>query len=226
LQFPLRKPDSYHFMRSRFAPFVFIAVVALPGCREAKVSSYRVPKETPEPLPPILTGALPSSSTTAAGAGGNMASTAVPTATGNSLTWSAPAEWKPKAASAMRKGSFSVLGEGGTEADLSITAFPGDVGGTLANVNRWRGQLQLPPLGESDLAQALQHLDLEGLHADVVEFSSTPAATSQRMIGAIIPYEGATWFFKLTGPDALVAGERDRFLAFLKTIKPSAPSAQ
>ena len=46
------------------------------------------------------------------------------------------------------------------------------------------------------------------------------------MIGAIIPYEGATWFFKLTGPDALVAGERDRFMAFLKTIKPSVPSAQ
>lgn len=226
MQFPTGKPDSYLFMRSRFAPFLLIAVITLPGCRPAKVTSYRVPKETPEPLPPILTGALPSGSAASAGSADNMASTAVPTATGTGLTWTAPAEWKPKAASAMRKGSFSVLGAGGAEADLSITAFPGDVGGTLANVNRWRGQLQLPPLGETELGQTMTHLDLEGLHADVVEFASTPAATSQRMIGAIIPYDGATWFFKLTGPDALVASERERFLAFLKTVKAPAPSAQ
>lgn len=205
-------------MRTRLAPFLIAALALLPSCREAKVESYRVAKEAPEPLPPILTGGIPAAANTAA-AGNSMASTAVPTASGNALTWTAPAAWKQKAASAMRKGSYSVLGEGGTEADLSITAFPGDVGGNLANINRWRGQLELAPISEADLSSVIKHLDLGELHADVVEFVNTQGAKSQRMIGAIVPYDNATWFFKLTGPDTLVAGERDSFIAFLKTVK-------
>jgi hypothetical protein len=153
-----------------------------------------------------------------------MASTAVPTATGAALTWTAPSHWKSKSASAMRKGSYTVPGKDGTEADLSITAFPGDVGGNVANVNRWRGQLELPPLPEAELGSVMQHVDIGDLHVDVVEFANTQSAKPQRMIGAIVPFGGSTWFFKLTGPDALVAGERDAFLSFLRTIK--APAAE
>lgn len=210
-------------MRSCLAPFLIAALAVLPACREAKVESYRVAKEAPEPLPPILTGGIPTPSTPAT-SGGSMASTAVPTASGQGLTWTAPASWKQKATSAMRKGSYSVLGEGGAEADLSITAFPGDVGGNLANINRWRGQLELAPISESDLSSVIQHVDIGELHADLVEFVNTQGAKSQRMIGAIVPYDNATWFFKLTGPDTLVAGERDAFLAFLKTVTPARSS--
>ena len=216
-------------MSSRLAPLLLGSLVLFSACRDAKVASYRVPKETPEPLPPILTGALPASSpasTTPSGAGSTMASTAVPTASGDGLIWTAPAHWKTKPASAMRKGSYAVPGSDGADADLSITAFPGDVGGNLANVNRWRGQLELPPLSEAELGPAITHLDLDGLHADVVEFANPNSAKPQRMIGAIVPFSGATWFFKLTGPDALVAQEKPAFLAFLKTIKAPAPAAR
>ena len=51
----------------------------------------------------------------------------------------------------------------------------------------------------------------------VVEFTSG----SQRLIGAIVPHGDATWFFKLTGPDTVVAAEKPAFLLFLQTI--SAP---
>lgn len=152
-----------------------------------------------------------------------MASTAVPTASGDGLTWTAPASWRAKPVSAMRKGSFAIPGPEGADGDLSITAFPGDVGGKLANVNRWRGQLELPPLADAELEGALTHLEVNGLHADVVEFANAQAAKPQRLIGAVVPFEGATWFFKLTGPDALVAQQKDAFFAFLKTIKASAP---
>ena len=141
-----------------------------------------------------------------------MASMSVPVATNAPLVWTAPAEWTPKAASAMRKGSYSVNGPEGT-ADLSIAAFPGDVGGNLANVNRWRGQLQLAPV--SDLAGEVQPLDANGLHLLVFE----GANHGTRMLGVIAPRPGETWFFKLTGPDALVAREKPAFLAFLKTVR-------
>jgi hypothetical protein len=197
----------------RFRPVLLLlaALTLLAACRDAKIASYRVPKETPEPLPPVLTGKLPADSPASA-TGADMASTAVPTAAGDGLTWTAPAHWKAKAASAMRKGSYSVPGPDGTEADLSITAFPGDVGGNLANVNRWRGQLELQPIGEAELDSVMTHLHIGDLHVDVVEFANPQAAKPQRMIGAIVPHGGATWFFKLTGPDVLVAKEKPAFL--------------
>lgn len=210
-------------MRPRLALFLLAAVTLLSACRDAKVASYRVPKETPEPLPPVLTGALPTTPSAAA-PGSDMASTAVTTADGDGLTWTAPAHWKPKAASAMRKGSYAVAGADGTEADMSVTAFPGDVGGTLANVNRWRGQLDLPPMAEAELESLMQHLHVGDFHIDVVEFANPQSSNPQRMIGAIVPFNGATWFFKLTGPDALVAREREAFLALVDSIKIAVPA--
>jgi hypothetical protein len=213
-------------MRSRLAPLLLAMLVLLPACRDAKVASYRVPKETPEPLPPILTGEAPATNGSRPAPGGDMASTAVPTASGDALTWTAPAHWKPKSASAMRKGSYAVSGADGTEADLSITAFPGEVGGNLANINRWRGQLELGPISDADLGSVITHLDIGDLHVDVVEFANPQSNPPQRMIGAIVPYAGATWFFKLTGPDALVAQEKAAFLAFLNTIKVPTPTTR
>jgi hypothetical protein len=112
-----------------------------------------------------------------------------------------------------------VPGEGGADAELSITAFSSDVGGETANLNRWRGQIKLAAMPESDLAQAVTRFELNGLRFAVVDFSSAPAANAQRILGAIVTADGSTWFFKLMGPDALVAKEKPAFAAFLKTVK-------
>jgi hypothetical protein len=141
-----------------------------------------------------------------------MASAPVPTTANQRLGWTAPAGWTPKNASAMRKGSYTVSGPEG-EGDVSITAFQGEVGGDLANVNRWRGQLQLPPV--PDLTGALQPFEANGLHMLVFEGANQGA----RMIGVIVPRSGEKWFFKFTGPDALVAREKPAFLDFLKTVR-------
>ena len=137
------------------------------------------------------------------------------------LVWTAPAQWKTKVASAMRKASYTVGEDGASGGDLAITAFPGDVGGDLANINRWRGQLQLSPLSETELAGALTLVESGGLKIRVVELAGTVADKPQRMLGAIVPYRGTTWFFKLTGPDALIANEKPVYLEFIRTVKPS-----
>ena len=41
----------------------------------------------------------------------------------------------------------------------------------------------------------------------------------QRLLGAIIPHDDVTWFFKLTGPPEVIAAEKERFDAFLQTIR-------
>lgn len=222
----------------RLLPVLAATLLIASGCRDAKIVSYRVPKETPPPaaanaqsadphaglgIPPVNASAAPAAATPAAP--GGMASTPVPTATGGDLTWTAPARWQSRPASAMRKATFIIPGDtAGQQAELAVTAFPGDVGGNLANLNRWRNQLQLAPVTASELGSALTHLDAGPLHLDIAELLGPEPADGkprQRVLGAIVPFNGATWFFKLTGPDALVAREKDAFLAFLQTIQPA-----
>ena len=218
-------------MRRALAFLLLASLTLLTACRDAKVTSYRVPKEKPEELPPGMAAASTNSGTVhspAAPAGApaapatDMANTTVPTANGSDLMWTAPADWKPKAPGAMRKGSYTVTGAAG-DADLSITAFPGDVGGELANLNRWRGQIQLPPLGQAELATATTHFEQNGMSIVVVDFVSPSAVKPSRIVGAIVPFNGATWFLKLMGPDPTVAAAKPAFLEFLKSVRAPAP---
>jgi hypothetical protein len=191
------------------------AALLLAACGEEKVAMYRVPKEKDPELP---MAAADAGTQGAPGPGGSMADTSVPTAGGEGLIWQAPAGWTPKAASAMRKGSYGVPGDGG-ESDLSITAFPGDVGGELANVNRWRGQVGLPALGPEELDAAVSRMQANGLTFTVVDLSARDDPKAKAIVGAIVPFAGSTWFFKLTGPGSLVSSSKPAFIEFLHTVK-------
>lgn len=214
--------------RARFLPFLSIQMAlrtprvllltlpfVLSACRDSHVASYRIPKET---------AAHPEHAAAPASPGAGMAGSgglAVASTEAGGLTWTAPSTWKARSGSAMRKGSYTVGDDGGPTADLAITAFPGDVGGDLANVNRWRGQVSLPPITAAELPAALTTLPVPGLDVKVVDLAGGTPDAPVRMLGAIVPFGGATWFFKLTGPDALVAKEKPTFLAFLQTVKVS-----
>ena len=201
----------------------------LAACRKPAVESYRVPKD-PEPPAPKSASAAPAQGAAPTAPAPNtpapaapqssMANTAVPTASGAGLTWTAPANWGTKPGSAMRKATFVLKSEGTPgEGELAVTAFPGDVGGELANVNRWRGQIDLPPLGQADLGSAITRLERNGLKLGVVDL--TKPDNTQRMLGAMVPHAGSTWFFKLTGPAPLIEKVKPEFMAFLDTLKPA-----
>jgi hypothetical protein len=203
---------------------VVLAPLLFAACEKAEIETYRVAKTkvpqvaaaTSNPTPPRP--APPP----AAATGGSMANTAVPTASGANLTWTAPAHWKAEPPSAMRKGTYLIAGEGTSEAELSITAFPGDVGGELANVNRWRGQASLPPITAADLPKAITRIEKNGLKIAVLDIVGEGSG-AKRTLGAMVPFNGATWFFKLTGQDALVGKEKAAFMTFIESVKPAAP---
>ena len=198
--------------------------LALAACREAKVATYRIPKEVDahaghaHAANPAPGAAMP---------GATMPDTgglAVASPDAGGLTWTAPATWKARPTSSVRKGSYLIGEDGGPTADLAITAFPGDVGGDLANVNRWRGQVSLPPIAAAELPAALTTFSVGTLDMKVVDLAGGTKEAPVRMLGAIVPFGSATWFFKLTGPDALVAKEKPAFIAFLQTVKVSSQS--
>ncbi len=210
-----------------------LLALTLVGCDNRQITTYRTAKD---PLPADTedhsghahagsAGQLPSGHPPIDGsmsAPANMASTPVATANGPGLVWSAPETWTAKPLSPMRKGSYTVRRDG-AEADLAITAFPGDTGGLTANLNRWRGQVGQPPLDEAALRQSVEHLTVGGLDITLTDISGGNPEQPVRLLGAIVPYQGQTWFFKLLGPETVVSAEKDTFRAFLLTIKESQP---
>ncbi len=208
------------------------ALVAVPlafvGCRDPKVTTYTIAKEASAELPVSAPAAQPAAAEpampaipaheAAAATGATPGNSGLQTASGAALAWTAPSAWQAKPAGMMRKATYA-LSDGATTAELAVTAFPGDVGGEIANVNRWRGQVGLDALSDAEAAAAITRLDANGLKIGVVDAS----ANGNRLLGAMVPYQGATWFFKLVGPDAMVENQKAAFLAFLQTVKPATP---
>ena len=130
--------------------------------------------------------------------------------------WEVPEGWKSVPASTMRLASFAV-GNGG---DFSVVALGPAAGGTLANLNRWRGQLGLAPIAEAEVAAATSSVPLkDGQTAILADLTGEGQFAGRKMLAAIVPRPDRTWFFKLTGDAALVTAERERFVKFLKSVK-------
>lgn len=174
-----------------------VLFVALTGCKEETIRTYRVAKD------PTLQPAIPA------------AADAVPSAFPE---WKVPETWASQPPSAMRLASFRA-----GEADVSVSKMPGTAGGTLANVNRWRGQIGLAPLTESELATEQKAIEVGGENSLLFEMAGGKApegkSQPQRTLAAIVPHSGETWFFKMSGDSAAVANESVNFAAFLKSIR-------
>lgn len=58
------------------------------------------------------------------------------------------------------------------------------------------------------------------------ETADRSSTAQDRMLAAIVPRGDKTWFFKLTGPDAQVAEEQERFSQLIRSLRFSAESNQ
>jgi hypothetical protein len=127
------------------------------------------------------------------------------------LSWETPAGWSMGAEVPMR---LATLTDG--TAEIAISAFPGNVGGTLMNVNRWRGQLGLTPLAsEADAEAAMGTADVSGRKVRTLDLSNN----GQRMLVAVVPGEGRLYFVKLSAPADVAAARKGVFDQFVKTIR-------
>lgn len=134
------------------------------------------------------------------------------------LQWVAPDTWKRAPDRQMRLATYTA---GNSECVLS--AFPGDVGGIEANLNRWRGQMGQPPLSKDEIA-ALPSLTVLGQEVKVLEVRGDYTGmdgrvhTNQMMLGIAVLHKGFGIFVKLTGPAEEVAAERSNFAAFCESL--------
>lgn len=124
-----------------------------------------------------------------------------------------PAGWTVGPANSMRKATWIVTGPAGSQAEIAVTVFPGNVGGVTANVNRWRGQIGLPAASAEEIAAAATKLQVGSVASQRHVMVSSDGAKSVDAV--MTSKDGATWFFKLNGDTAAVAAQSGPFAAFL-----------
>jgi hypothetical protein len=124
--------------------------------------------------------------------------------------WKVPAGWTEAPAMSMRVATFKMTG-----AEVAVSAFPGDVGGPLANINRWRAQLGLGEIRQGDVAGISSPIAAGDSEGTLVSID----AGAKRMLVVTIPHAGNSWFFKMTGDAPVVETQKEAFLGFVKSVK-------
>lgn len=139
------------------------------------------------------------------------------------LQYALPRNWEVKPPSQMRLASFNASAPNGKQVDISIVSLSGLAGGDLANVNRWRGQVQLAPIDEAALQQSFEHIPANGHDYRIVDMVSAgpigEAKEKQRIVAAILDEHDRSWFIKMTGEDAAVTSQKPGFAEFLQSLK-------
>ena len=137
---------------------------------------------------------------------------AAETAAAPALKWTVPEGWTTLPTGQMQRAKFAVPAQGEAKAEVSVSVFPNEAGGTLANVNRWRRQLGLGDVDDTGLKEVVAPLgDAPG--AQLVDL----VHENRRMLGAIVPRDGQWWFYKLMGDAPAVNAAREAFVAFAQS---------
>lgn len=194
--------------------FFLSLCLALTGCEEAAIESYQAPKSPPytppAPMSPV-SGASP--------------------AAPSDIHWDLPEGWQlSTAGSSMALATFDITGdpaeggsgEAGESARVTVTELSGEAGGILGNVNRWRGQVGLPPVEKIE-QQPIDPVTIDGNPAGLIDLAAPLEVDAgiPRMLVVLLPRieTNSTWFFKMTGPDKLVAGQKPNFVSFVESIR-------
>jgi hypothetical protein len=132
--------------------------------------------------------------------------------------WTVPADWRAVPPAQFLVVQYSV-GNDDAKAQVNVAELKGDGGGLLANVNRWRDQIGLPPLDENGLQPLVQSLDVPGGQASLVDFTGKDSQTGMatRLIAAMVEQNGQSWFYKLMGDPQVVAAQKNAFTQFIQS---------
>jgi len=180
------------------ASLPILAVLLMAACGDESVTRARVPKTEEAP---------------------SVAAPHDQSAQAPGLRWTLPSGWKETPGAGMRLATWTP--PGGLKTEGTVVSLPGDSGGDLANVNRWRGQIGLPPTDEASMAAARTTLSTKAGRVAVYDFTGGGAVRT-RLIAAIVRTGDTVWFFKLTGDAAATESARPGFLSILKGLTPYA----
>ncbi len=140
------------------------------------------------------------------------------TATKSQLKYETVSEWAPGKVGGMRQAAFEVV-DGDRKVEITVISLPASGGDRLANVNRWRDQMKLPAVGETELTKLLSPITVDGHTGQYVELFAPDGEKKDATLAALVDDAGKTWFFKLTGDAELAKRETARFKKFVQSVK-------
>jgi hypothetical protein len=130
------------------------------------------------------------------------------------ISYTVPAGWEELAPSGIRKANLKVTDANGS-AELTVLVFPGDVGGRLANINRWRGQVGLSDATPEELPAFTEGYTISAHRGLYVRLEGE----AQSILGGLLPFHGNTWFFKFLGDNGTVLANEANMKAFLDSVQ-------
>lgn len=200
----------------------FLLILATGGCEREQPTSYLIPKE--DRGAPTLTSTdsvkqAPAANTNTHADTNNGPMRVLPgmaeaAAEAGSIRYSVPTGWEELPPSGIRKVNLVVEDEDG-RAELTVLVFPGDVGGHLANINRWREQIDLPPVDDEALSSFTQPYAISQHRGLYVRLEGG----AQSILGGLLPFHGFTWFFKFQGSSSTVLSNETQMKAFLDSVR-------
>ncbi|HEY0591388.1 MAG TPA: hypothetical protein VGF40_06455 [Thermoanaerobaculia bacterium] len=141
------------------------------------------------------------------------------------IDYDLPSGWnRVPPGSSMRVDQATIPGPAGS-ADMVLFFFgAGSGGGVQANLDRWVAQMdaKAPPKQESFESNGLKitWLDVSGtLKPSSMGMGPQTDQPNSRMFAAVLEGEGGPWFFKVTGPEETLAGQRDAFVTLLRSVR-------
>jgi hypothetical protein len=165
----------------------------------------------PPSHPPIGSAMMPPGQATPAAAA----------STQSKPVWQVPPGWQETAAGQFLAAKYLVKGTGNDQAAVNVSTSSGDGGGLVENVNRWRMQLGLERLAESEINKLVTPLNVGVGKAVLVDMAGADPQTGQktRLVAAVVAQGSQTWFYKLMGSEPLVQREKDAFSQFVQTAR-------
>lgn len=142
----------------------------------------------------------------------------VPTPENPGFSYTVPEAWEVMPPSRMVLLTFQASAAERTDTvNISSSAFPGEVGGKVANINRWRRQIGLGPVEEAEAIAMIQPLTISGKEAWQVTFNNDTAG-AQMVVSAVF-HDGKTWFFKMVGMAEPVGAQLENYNSYLGSIQ-------
>lgn len=185
------------------AGFALALLGGLPGCGpQSEIRSYTVPAQ--ESAPPSTDRLRALYARSSAG------STAQP-------KYDVPDSWQRAANDQFSSAAFTA-GPSDREARITVTRTGGGMS-LDAQLNRWRGQVQLDPISLAEWQEQMETMDMGGVPAAFVVLEGA----EQSIAGAVAQHQGLMWFFKMRGPGETVQEQLDQMKAFCRSVRFPAP---
>lgn len=211
-----------------FSAVLFFAMSVVVGlgpvaCKRDELPVLRGSAPSPESHQQLLDPSLPAGHPPINAAnqlnphGGEMPALPPPAAPGpaETLAWELPKGWTEARSGGMRLATLKPPVPG--KVDVSVIVLPGTAGGELGNVNRWRGQIGLPPVDEAGLEKLRKQVKSKAGEVSLYDLTGQQTPP-QRMLAGLLLVDERSWFLKMTGDADAVGAARADFVKLLESL--------